>query len=259
MKSKKETFGDLLQSFTHRYDLRPVFDDFLTLALCAVSHNPSTGKSHYEDLYMETIAPYAKDELRHIFPKMLAMLILEMEERVDSGSGNDVLGETYEQNFCRKNSGQFFTPWHVCEMMSAITVGNADTEADRPLHIIDPTCGSGRMLMAGAKRLGWRHEYYGIDIDHTCVKMTVLNLFLNGIFHAEVMCADALRPDDFRISYVTSFLPFGIFRIEDKEKSKLWHMHRNSFERKTDGPKREISLPSEDGPGTGNGSQLKLF
>ena len=97
------------------------------------------------------------------------------------------------------------------------------------MRILDPTCGSGRMLLAAHRAQGAGHEYYGIDIDRTCVKMTAINLFFNGIWNGEVMCANALMPDDFIISYHISFSPLGIFKIEEKEQSRLWYMHKNSF------------------------------
>ena len=257
MKSK-ETFASLFNSLTYRYDLRPVFDDFLTMTIAAFGRNYWTGKSFDEDLYMETVARYPEEFAKELFPKMLALLTVEMEERIDSSSGNDVLGEFYELNFCRKGTAQFFTPWHVCKLLAAC-LPDTDAEREEPLRIIDPTCGSGRTLLAGAKHFGFRHGYYGIDIDHTCVKMTVLNLFLNGIFHAEVMCADALSPDDFRMSYRTSFLPFGIYRIKDKEQSPLWHSHKAAFEKKEPTQKPEIVLPFREESLTGTGSQLQLF
>ncbi len=260
MKSNTETFANLMESFTYRYDTRSVFEDFLTMSMCAVTQIPGEGKSHYEDLYMETIAKYAKDELKHVFPKLFAQLVVEMEERISSSMGNDVLGDYYEQHFCKRGSGQFFTPFPVCELMSMCLSGDETKESDQPLRVLDPTCGSGRMLIAAGKNLGPGNEYYGIDIDHTCVKMTALNLFLNGRFHSEVMCADALRPDDFRISYVISLLPFGIFRIEDKEKSKLWHMHKNSFEKRKDThPKPALNFISESTDAGSIGSQMSLF
>ncbi len=260
MKPKKETFAELLQSYGYKYDLRPLFDDFLTLALCAFSQNPATGLSYDEDLYLQVIGKYPKEMASSLFSKLLGALILEMEERYGESGGNDVLGEFYELNFCRKGAGQFFTPWPICEMMSHCVGNGPEPEHGRRIRVLDPTCGSGRMLMASAKTFGTDREYYGIDIDHTCVKMTALNLFLNGVFHGEVMCADTLAPDDFRMSYVLSFLPFGIFRISAKEQSRLWHMHRNCFVKKQDIVKTAIVLPSESGEQPiGKGIQLQLF
>lgn len=258
MKSKQETFTSLMNSFTYRYNLRPVFDDFLTMSLCAASQIPGAGKSYYEDQYLAAIAKYANDDLRHIFPKLFAQLICEMEDRYKDSQGNDVLGEYYEQNFCRRNSGQFFTPMHICHFMARSICGDKE-HLKETRRVLDPACGSGRMLVAGAQCMGKQHEFYGIDIDLTCVKMTALNLFLNGIFHSEVMCGDGLNPDDFRISYRISLLPFGIFQTTDKEQSRLWHIHKNSFPQKQQKTKPNLLLPSETGERSDNGSQLKLF
>jgi len=258
MKNKQETFASMMDAFSYRYDLRPVFDDFLTMSLCAATQIPGKGKSHYEDLYLETVAKYAKDDLRHLFPKMFARLVLEMEDRYKDTQGNDVIGEYYELHFCRKNSGQFFSPMPICHFMARSICGDSK-HLEEPKRVLDPTCGSGRMLLAGAHCMGKEHEFYGIDLDHTCVKMTALNLFFNGIFHSEVMCADALSPDDFRISYVISLLPFGIFQVKEKEKSRLWRMYKNTFPEKQPAPKQEIVLPSKEDKQTGQGSQLQLF
>jgi type I restriction-modification system DNA methylase subunit len=231
MKSKTETFASLMDSFGYKYDTHSVFEDFLTMSMCTVTFNPKTRLSHYEDLYLETVKKYKDDSLRFQFPKLFIALVNEMEERVGDSKGNDVLGEYYEQNAAKKDLSQFFTPWPICRFIAKISVEESkksDTP-DKPLRILEPSCGSGRFILASAKEAGPDNEFYGIDIDHTCVKMTALNLFLNGVFHSEVMCANALLPDDFRVSYVISFLPFGIFRIDEKEKSRLWHLVRNNL------------------------------
>jgi type I restriction-modification system DNA methylase subunit len=230
----KNEFAETIQKIAHRYSLFTAFDNFLSMAIASCTQNPAIGKSWYEEEYLETIAKYKDSELRHEFPKAFASLINEMEFRTGSGLGNDVLGEFFEQHISNGRNGQFFTPYHICLFMASISFteqkNNGDAEIERPLRILDPCCGSGRMLLASHRIQGPEHEYYGIDIDRTCVKMTALNLFLNGMWNSEVMCANALLPNDFVISYHISFLPLGIFKIEEKEKSKLWHMHKYSFE-----------------------------
>jgi hypothetical protein len=198
--------------------------------VCAFSQNLKTGKSHDEELYLETIAKYKEDTLRFEFPKLLAYLITEMTDRMDSNTGNDVLGEFYEQNLQRKGASQFFTPWPICTFMAKSTFEVTPEERqNQPLRILEPACGSGRMLMAMLKVAGPYHEYYAVDLDVTCVKMTVVNLFLSGLFRSEVLCGNFLLPEDFRVSYRTSFLPFGIFRVKEKEQSRLWHLLQNSW------------------------------
>jgi type I restriction-modification system DNA methylase subunit len=258
MKQETPTFATTIKQFEYRYDLRSVFNDFLTMALCAFSQNPDTGKSHDEDLYLETVAKYKDDNLRFEFPKLLACLTNEMTDRIDSSEGNDVLGDFYEQNLCRKGASQYFTPWPICAFMAQSTCDAVPEERkDSLLRIMDPTCGSGRMLLASARVCGPYQEYYGVDIDETCVKMTAMNFFLNGLFHSEVLCADALMPEDFRVSYKVSFFPFGVFRITEKEKSPLWHLLNNCWDRPQ---KKEMKEPPVfDGKQVHSGNQMTFF
>ncbi len=246
--SLKGGFEKSLFNIGTRFSLSKAFDDFLTMGIAACTPNVSTGVSWYEEEYMSTISHYKDSELRYEFPKAFASLISEMEERVGSGMGNDVLGEFFERHVSNGRNGQYFTPYPICLFMASIVHTG---EEERSLRILDPSCGSGRMLLAAHRNNGSGHRYYGIDIDRTCVKMTALNLFLNGIWNSEVMCANSLSPDDFMISYHVSLFPLGIFKIEEKEKSMLWNMHRNSFE------KREVK-PFTEPPKEG-GNQLVLF
>ena len=227
----KNTFAETLHTMARRFSLFSVFDDFLTMSIAACTQNLYTKKSWYEEEYLETIARYKDSELRHEFPKAFAYLITEMEQRTGTSLGNDVLGDFFEQHISNGRNGQFFTPAPICQFMASITHTDrvCDIGTTEPVRVLDPACGSGRMLLAAHKVNGQGHEYYGIDIDRTCVKMTALNLFLNGVWNSEVMCANALSPEDFVIAYHISFLPLGIFKIEVKEQSKLWRLHKNSF------------------------------
>ena len=213
MTSKKETFSTLLKEFEHRYELRSVFDDFLTIAICSFADI----QSPEGELYTKTMLKY-EDRFRRNFSEMLILLICEMDKRTDDEDGNDVLGEFFETEFGEKN-----IQWSVCLFMAKVTRADNDVvleeSRDNVLRILDPCCRSGRMLHASATIHDRRHRYYGISIDHTCVKMTALNLFLNNVYDAEVMWADVNDPDDFRISYITSYSPFGVFQVTEKEKS----------------------------------------
>lgn len=261
----KSLFAETLFKIGYRFSLSKVFDDFLTMSIAACTQNLHTKVSYYEDEYLQTIAYYKDSPLRFEFTNAFAHLIHEMEERVDSSAGNDVLGEFFEQHISHGRNGQFFTPPHICQFMASIThsdrIGEEDMP-DRPLRILDPACGSGRMLLAGRPVYGGGHEYYGIDIDRTCVQMTALNLFFNGMWNSEVMCANALFPDDFVIAYRISLLPLGIFKIEEKEQSKLWHLQKNSFavkERKQTGSGIILdSIPFSERK-KDNSTQLDLF
>jgi type I restriction-modification system DNA methylase subunit len=257
----KSTFADCMFALGSRFSLSKVFEDFLTMAICACSYNPVTKLSNYEEEYLEIVKTYKDSELRHEFSKAFACLCIEMEDQFHAELGNDVLGSFFEQHLSNGRNGQFFTPFPVCTMMASCVNTDGTTVTGEPLRIIDPCCGSGRMLIAShrVKNVG-KNEYYGIDIDHTCVKMAALNLFLNGMFGSEVMCANALMPNDFVISYRISLLPFGVFKITDKEKSSLWQRHNSSFVFKE---KLSSSIVLDSTPfrerKNNNGEQLGLF
>ena len=259
---KQETFSSLMKEFLYHYDQSTVFDDFLTMTLCAFSRNPKTRLSNDEDLYLERIAKYKESDLRFHFRKMLDCLTFEMEERISVNEVSDILGEYYQENLYKKGSSQYFTPWPICTYMAGATLEAEDNEQKGkwPKRILDPACGSGRMLIAAANAHGRNHHYFGIDIDPVCVKMTTLNLFLNGIFHCEVMQANALLADDYHGSYRTSIVPFGIFKIENKEKSFLWNFMRESLKPKF-ATSDDMKLASEENKKQGDikPSQLQMF
>ncbi len=256
-KENNQTFEQLFCSlFTYQYDLRTVFTDFVSIVICTLAMNPETKQSYYEDEYLKTIEPYkAKDHVKH-FATLFAKLVIEMEEKLDSkGMGNDVLGEFFEIHIATDRKSQFFTPWPICEFMARINMADAIDNTE-PQRVIDPACGSGRMLMTGSRILGSKHSYYGIDVDLLCVRMTVINLFLNGVFKGEVMCANTLNPfDSFVESYILSFLPLRIFKITNKEDSPLWHSQVASFGKL----KKEDNLNLVQKITKDTGSQLNLF
>ncbi len=237
------SFKTVFEKAAYGGSYHTVFDDFLTICICCFSINPETGKSFYEEEYLSIIEPYKKRGTLKYFPDLLAELIIFMEENVNNSQGNDLLGDFFQQEITHGRNGQFFTPFHVCTMMAQINLG----EETRSMNVLDPCCGSGRMLMACGKHATFRHTYYATDIDPLCIKMTAINLFLNGL-KGEVVCADALMPDDFRFGYNISFCPLGIRKIETKEDFMIWKINQNTFPKnKEEEPKKIENL------------QLKLF
>ena len=181
-------FIESLQAIGYHFSLPHVFDDFLTMSIAACTQNPQTKLSYYETEYLETIVKYKDSELRHEFPKAFSYLVLAMEERVSSAAGNDILGEFFELHISHGKNGEFFTPFPVCQFMASSLSLPEGKENNDILRILDSACGSGRMLLAAHKVHNGNHQYFGIDINRTCVKMTALNLFLNGMWRSEVMC-----------------------------------------------------------------------
>ncbi len=164
---KKKSFAEHLNGLSQRYGVGTVFSDMLTMIICGFSMQTQ------EELYFKTIKQYEKSEVI-TFSEAFASLVIEM---TGDGSGMiDVLGEYFMEFLSFGRNGQFFTPMNICDMMARITNPHSETP-----RILDPACGSGRMLMAMAK-LNRYATFYGADCDSNCAKMTVVNMCLNSMY-----------------------------------------------------------------------------
>jgi hypothetical protein len=173
---KKETFKSVMDKLAVCHSTHRIFFDFLTLVVCAFS----LGKE--EEKYLSVIQKYNKQEAS-LFAEALAKLVIEM---TGDGTGlTDVLGSYFQEHISFGRNGQFFSPQPICDMMACMTgpvkPGN---------RILDPACGSGRMLLAVAKN-NRNALFYGADVDENCAKMTVINLYLNCLY-GEVAWMDSL-------------------------------------------------------------------
>ena len=194
-------FEKVLARFIYKFDYHRVFDDFLTACICAYSG----GK--YEDDYFKAIEPYRNNDLIQAFPEMLSLLIRANIEKPYT----DILGEVYMNIAAKSKSkhfGQFFTPEHICHFMAQISMDETITNGKT---ILDPACGSGRMLLSGAK-LNHTNYFFGADLDPICAKMTALNLSVNGI-HGEVACMDSIL-NKWSFGYQININTPGITKIE---------------------------------------------
>lgn len=137
------------------------FDKFLDFCLFPFIANPTEQeRKHFEECrckkaYVEAL-------------KLLGEL---------SEGYHDSLGDMFMENISHGSNSQFFTPEHICEFMAKIT----DNVGEK---IADPTCGSGRLLLKSLQNSREDNKVeptlYGCDLDHRCVKMTLLNLCLNS-------------------------------------------------------------------------------
>jgi type I restriction-modification system DNA methylase subunit len=173
---KSQNFESVMEKLAVRHSTHSIFSDFLTLVVCAFS------LSKEEEKYLSVIQKYNKQEA-NLFAEALAKLVIEM-----TGDGNglvDVLGSYFQEHISFGRNGQFFSPQPICDMMTCI-VG----PVNQGNRILDPACGSGRMLLAAAK-CNRNALFYGADVDENCAKMTVINLYLNCLY-GEVAWMDSL-------------------------------------------------------------------
>lgn len=106
-------------------------------------------------------------------------------------------------------------------MMSIMT---ADTLKDGE-KVLDPACGSGRMLLAAAKRNRFA-IFHGADLEITCCKMALINTLLNSltgeIAHMNSLSNEFYTGYHVQTTIVNGFhIPFYV-EFTERELSHIW-------------------------------------
>jgi hypothetical protein len=157
-------------SMRSSHNTRQVFEDWLTMVTCSLSGG------QMEDEYMALVPRYSEgktgDRAIDYFPKAFGALIEGMEK-----TRQDILGDVFCGGVSFGENGQFFTPDCICQMMAQMQISPDDTGK----RILDPACGSGRTLLAAAD-INPNNEFYGVDVDIRCVRMTAINLALRNLY-----------------------------------------------------------------------------
>jgi len=181
--NRHPAWGEFVKAFNnitrhrHRYE---VFRDFVTMSAAAL-HNAIRKDEKLEAEYLTIATRYKRDELSE-FSELLAKLVLLLETEP-----RDVLGPLYmELELGNTNTGQFFTPHEVSELMARVTYGDELKTLDKPfITVCEPACGAGGMVLAfvnvmlshghnPAQRLWVQAQ----DIDRTAALMCYLQMAL---------------------------------------------------------------------------------
>lgn len=192
------------EAFTYQNGLEAtrVFDDLLRYIIHGFSLPGLPGLDDWK---------YTKEQNAG-FGEIFRELILAIQEELKHREWFDAFGFMYESLIAsksrRSNSGQFFTPEIICDLMTAIGQGEEKVTGKT---IGDCACGSGRTLISfHVKNPG--NYYIAEDVDRTCAMMTVCNFLFHGM-KGEVIWHDSLNPDSFFGAWrVNEFL--GDFRSE---------------------------------------------
>ncbi|WP_018674862.1 N-6 DNA methylase [Riemerella columbina] len=145
------------------------------------------------------------DKSKH---QVLAEAMVCLGEVMEENGGlYDALGDLFMEHVSGGKNGQFFTPQHICDGIARMQI---PSNVEKSKTVTDPTCGSGRMLLAGAK-INKDLIFFGSDIDHNCVKMSVVNLALNNLV-GEIVWGDPLKLETYA-SYRIERMPITGFPI----------------------------------------------
>jgi len=248
----------LFGSLAYRHSAWQVFADFAEAAAISISNAVDwPQREKREERYLQVVQRYKPDELA-TFPKMLGALTLALEEQP-----SDVMGRTFHDlELHNKWSGQFFSPYHLCQMMAKVTLSDAEDtrsriEARGFVTVQEPCCGSGAMVIAvaqGMRELGINYQQHlhvtAVDVDPKCVHMSYLQLSLLHI-PAVIIHGNSLSLEEFGRWYTPAHIMGG---WDWKLRRQAGDSHK--VESVPDAPK-PVRPGSEEGPDPP--SQLTLF
>ncbi len=171
-----------------------VFCDWVECSAIAIQNSCRLSRDKLrtarEEQYRQTIRPYGKDGV--LFDEMLGLMTMGLAD-----GPHDILGEVYMKvGIGNKNTGQFFTPFHISYMRAKMAV--MDEDGNREITLNEPSCEAGGMIIATARALmdkGVNYqrclEVVAQDLDWIAVYMCYIQLSLLGI-SATVVQGDTL-------------------------------------------------------------------
>ena len=169
-----------------------------------------------------------------IFDEMLREYINVCNSEIGRKEWYDGLGIIYETIASRWKSsrmGQFFTPPSIVDLMVMINPSGEEIGTGKTVN--DPTCGSGRLLIAHHAHCPGNFQY-GQDLDPICAKMTAINMMIHGC-RGEVACMNTLTMEWRFGFYINPYLhKFGspqIVKVKEYQDS-IFYAGGSVFEQK---------------------------
>ena len=190
----KKEIVQMITKLSGKYSPYQVFYDWVHMMAIAMQnplhllHNDVWQER--ENDYIELMKKYNADEQKELI-KMFALLVKAMECEI-----HDYLGEIYMESGCgNKNTGQFFTPYHISRLTADT---NLSKELPEKITMYEPSTGAGGMILATADILKERGIDYqrrmkvvAQDLDWLGVYMSYVQFCLIGI-DAAVLQGDTL-------------------------------------------------------------------
>ena len=178
-KAKKEIVSKI-QKMSGKYSPDMIFADWVMCSALAIQNScyliHDTVWQSREKQYINTMNKYELSERRE-FVNMLFLLTDAFEE-----GASDILGEIYMESGCgSKQTGQFFTPFHVSYLTAEMALANQIINEEEKYEINEPSVGGGGMIIATAVAMKNR----GINYQR-CMKVVAQDLDWRSVYMAYV-------------------------------------------------------------------------
>ena len=188
-----------IQKISGQHTPYQVFSDWVSMTAIALQNNCKFIHDkiweYREEIYLSTQKRYNKQEMVRMGEMTGALALLLEEKKCDA------LGAIYMKSGCgNKNTGQFFTPYHLSYLNAGLIYENELKNIDENdiFEVYEPSTGGGGMMIALAqileeKGINYQKRLHVVaqDLDWNGVFMTYIQLALLGI-KAIVVQGDSL-------------------------------------------------------------------
>lgn len=189
----EKVFLNTFSKLTYHHRAWDVWRDLIIMFACSLTNAIDKQKfDEREGRYLKIIKGYSTEE-QAVFPELVSHIVMALEENREQ----DFLGKLFMGlNLGNSSNGQFFTPYHICQLMADITVGDAVHEIKKQgyISISDPCWGAGATLIAGVHAirkqlekadppLNYQNHILVVaqDIDEIAALMCYIHLSLLGV------------------------------------------------------------------------------
>ena len=191
-----------------QYHPHNIFQDWVEMTGISIS-NQVYYNEQLEQEYLNIAKKYTNEQIVK-FSEMSAHLVYLFEEKI-----SDYLGEIYMKlDAGSSRTGQFFTPFHICEMMASISLQNYNGEY---VILNEPSCGGSGNILGIAKVMkekGYNYQdlinVVAQDLDYKCVWMSYVQLSIAGI-NAKVIQGNTLKDEVNQVLYTPMYVLKGGF------------------------------------------------
>lgn len=228
-----------LTSVSNRYSTWQIFEDFLMMSSISISNAVDWKfREERENTYFDIIKKYDKDELNR-FVKCLSILINSLNRAFNMVGYYDLLGKVFHAlELHNKYHGQFFTPFHMCEMMGQVNFGDGEIlKTQDYVTCLEPCIGSGGLVLGLARAMQIKKfnpqqqlVVTGVDIDIKCVNMAYLQLSLFGI-PAVIVHGNSLTCEEWSVWRTPSYI-LGLWEIRTGHKGTKYQTQPSLSEKK---------------------------
>lgn len=234
MNAKEKELEKVFDRLTnYNLESRMVFEKMLDFIIFCTTISDETNENFPIEMqdkiaYKDKLLKDFSDKDKEAFSQMITLLgEATTDEETDKPAYYDALGDLFMAKVSSSNDGkgrndQYFTPQCVSDLMAQI---QRTENLQNGQSVCDPCCGSARFLLSMAK-INPNLFFCGSDIDHLCVKMSVVNLALNGL-DGEIVWGNPLTFEGWKAYQIKRHRIYQVPMIEIKNIENSVHFGLN--------------------------------